>query len=367
MTQILMVSGDMGGFNIQFPVYQKLRELGVDVEVVVDSDERALAGKKWADKGVKFHAPRRATDLLPFVENSGVVFVCSCATCFEKERLAVRYGNMNEKITVVGADMWPNHWRPGWRKVMPDFWTAIDEAHQRDILSRRPHLKKSQVPILGQPAFEPLVDLMENRDKVRDELRNKLEINDNERVLLFWSLGDSRERCNDAVASLLSAIAQYWNMFYFARPVLIPRLHGKLKKVVSEEYFEFLHETIASFAKIHGVRVVRADSEDTEKLNFVADLVMTQWSTEGIKSAIAGIPTLNVLLDSHRKYLKEELEQPHPYLPTIEHGLARLVTVADDLPRALNNELKKERNINHPMVPQKNSSLKIAEFLKNLL
>ncbi|MEA3272580.1 MAG: hypothetical protein U9P90_02830 [Patescibacteria group bacterium] len=355
--RILFVSGDIGGAKVQLPVYKKLGD--VDISVVTDASPTGKAGMVW-EKACIPHTPMLpSAEFEDVVREADLVFVGSCATTYAAEKFAVDCANRNQIFSVVGSDMWPNHWRD----ANPDFWLAIDEVHQKDILSRRPNWNKERVPVLGQPSFDYLVKLMENRDSVRREMRASLGLSENEKVLLFWSLGDHRERCNDAVVALLSTLGNRW-----ARNlVLIPRLHPKLKKVVSKEYFEFLHEMIASHATIHGVRVVRADSANPEQLGLAADLVMTPWGTEGIKSAIMGVPTVNTLLESHRFAMENEMEQPFPYLPTVGCGIAQLATEIADIPRSIDTAIKSSKNLNHPMMPRGDSAKRTAEFLINLV
>lgn len=180
-----MVSGDMGGGQIQLPVYKKLMERGISVRVIVDADPRAKAGNNvWKKAGIPFEKMLRDENFENAIKAADLIFTGSCATAWVTEYWAIERGNTFNKTTVIGSDMWFNHARDHWRKATPDFWLAIDEIHQKDILKLRPDWRPDRVPILGQPALDNLPALIADKENIRCELRAKLGIARGEEVLL---------------------------------------------------------------------------------------------------------------------------------------------------------------------------------------
>lgn len=241
--QILMVSGDMGGAKIQLPVYEELTKLGVSARVIVDADPKAKGGTVWEKAEITFEKMLAGSaEFEDAIKTADMIFAGSCATAWAAESWAIRIGKQQNKFTVIGSDMWFNHARPSWLNASPNFWLAIDEIHQKDILKLRPNWHPDRVPILGQPAFDNLPALIADKENIRRELRAKLGIADDERVLLYWSPGEHRGRATEGFIGLIEGIRALSGIS--SRNVIIPRIHPKLKSVIGEDYDRLWREII---------------------------------------------------------------------------------------------------------------------------
>lgn len=376
MAQVLMVSGDIGGAKIQLPVYKKLIEQGISARVVVDADPEAKAGTVWKKAGVPFEGTFPSAKFEDGIRAADVIFAGSCATAFSAEYFAIARGKDFNRLTVIGSDVWFNHARKYWRSANPDFWLAIDEVHQKDILKLRPNWLPDRVPILGQPAFDNLPTLIANKKQIREDIRAKLGILDYEEVLLYWSPSEHRDRCTEGFVTLIEGIRGIHS--HSAYPAIIPRIHPKLKQAVGEEYDHLWREIIVKICKEYGCRLVWADNVNPQELNLAADVVLSQWSSKSFTSAICGVPTVNVLLPEFRDFLENELGQKKPYLPTLKCGAALGVfslysnatrNVEDGIDAALDVEYFQETIAPNAqkMMPSGNSAEQIAEFLASLL
>lgn len=306
MAQVLMVSGDMGGAKIQIPVYKELIKLGISAQVIVDADQKAKGGTVWEKAGILFEKMLPSAEFDKAIRATDVIFVGSCATAWSAEYWAIERGNIFNKSTVIGSDMWFNHARKPWRDATSDFWLAIDEIHQKDILKlRQGWLLPYRVPILGQPVFDNLPALIADKENIRRELRAKLGIADDEQVLLYWSPGEHRGRATEGFVGLIEGIQALSRIS--SHNVIIPRIHPKLKNVIGEEYDRLWREIIATTCKETQCRLVYADGVNPQKLNLAADRVLSQWGTDSITSAICGIPTVNVFLSEFQNFLLNDL------------------------------------------------------------
>lgn len=366
--RILVFSGDMGGANVEIPIYLEFKARGVSPTVVTDADLRSKAGSKWDKKGIPFTPMSPGQELEDLIMSADIVLAGNCATANDTEIAAVEYANKHGKLSVVIPDSWTSHSRPNWLEVNPSYWIAIDKSYQEDFLSHRMDWTKDRVPVLGHPGFDNLVGLMENSGQIRRELRDRLEIGNHEKVLLHWTPGENRDFCTAGFVGLLETIGIF-RQLVGKRAVLIPRLHGKMKTSISEDYYNTWHEAIAETCKNWGVRLVRADDKDidVDGLNLAADIVTTQWSTQGVTSAIMGVPTVNVLLNTHRKFL-ENMGKEEPYLPTLYNNVSEpcyeIYKLGMAIRWALDTRMAAARRKNaKKMMPKGDSAKSIAEFL----
>lgn len=366
----LMVSGDMGGGRIHLPVYKELVELGIIPQVVTDASPGSKAGNVWEKAGIAHTPMLPSAEVEDVVRAADLIFVGSCASCYATVKFALDCGNRFNKLTVIGSDMWFNHARTPWIRATPDLWFAIDEVHQEDILRLRPGWLSDRVPILGQPVFDSLVQLITDKEKIRKDVRDRFGIADNEEVLLFWAPGDHRERCAESFVSLIEAI-RVWKKVV-ASPVVIPRLHPKMAGVLGKDFDNEWREKIASACRENKCRVVNADGFEAQKLNLAADLVLSVWGTDSITSAICKVPTVNVFLEKFQNFVESNLRQTKPYLPTLKCGAAigafSVSEIETAMKYALSDSGQKEMARNaQKMRPSGDSARTIALYLEELL
>jgi hypothetical protein len=362
-----MVFGDIGGAKIMLSARKELMARGISVRVIVDADPVAKGGTVWEKAGIPFEKmlPGMA-EFEDAIREADLIFAGSCATAFAAEYWAIERGKAFNKFTVIGSDMWFNHAQKQWRNATPDFWLAIDEIHQKDILKLRPDWLPDRVPILGQPAFDNLPALIANKENIRRELRAKLGIANCEHALLYWSPGENRGRCTEGFIGLIEGIQSVSRLS--SRSVIIPRIHPKMKQVIGEEYDRTWREIIATTCKETGCRLVWANDADPQKLNLASDVVLSQWSTDSITSAICGVPTVNIFLSEFQDFLLNDLHQERPFLPTVKCGAAVGVFSLFNIGTALCSldTVTLAQNAKK-MMPSGHSAEQIAAFLKSLL
>lgn len=369
--RVLMISGDIGGAKSQLPVFWELFDRGIELRVVVDVDPRAKAGSVWSKEGVAFWTlGPLSNELREMVDWAQIVVAGSCGTAYQVEASAINLGNQQKRITVISSDFWFNHSYPYWRNVEPSYWLAIDEQHRADMLALRSNWSPERVVVTGQPAFDGLFSLSLKRKKIRLERRTELQINQTETAVLFWSLGAERELYDPSLESLLVALEKLASQK--KELVFIPRIHPKLVSIVGEDYYRYQEQRIIEICDKLGIRIAKADEMPVDELNLAADLVISNWSTQSITSAMLGVPTLNIFLPVHQEFCEKNFCVSKPYLPTLKCGAVVGAFSLGEIDQAIQivlNPLKqKEMNKNAAkFMPIKGGAARrIADFLASL-
>jgi hypothetical protein len=332
------VSGDIGGARAQVPVIRKLASRGVLVDVVVDS--AGMADCVFKEAGIGFVAADATTEPRSLLGASDLLFVSSCASATDTVITYAQYG-FGRLPTVVGSDGLFNHGFRKWRDVPADLWFAITADHATAIRGLRPALSPERVRVVGQPAFDSLIDLVPRKDEVRREWRRKLQIADSTVVALWWSQGMAEVLEEDVsmVAATLRALRDYHSFF-------IPRIHPKVEKI-REGYTKEIRQRL--FDEAGGfVPFLQADSVSGEELNLAADMIFTVTCTEDIKNSIlGGPPVIHFVGPQVKRWFEADLNLTPPYLPDIASGQSLAVYDPAELPnammRALNPWLNRER------------------------
>jgi hypothetical protein len=223
---------------------------------------------------------------------------------------------------VFGADGFFNH-SYKWRDYETDYWFAINEAHKRSILGLRVRFPQGRVRVVGQPAFDGILDLIPKKDEIRQRVRKKLNLF-GATIFLWWSQGMS-EVIEEDIDWLLKAIEAM--PLICETPVLIPKIHPKLDNIKSGFVAEIKKSVLDQCLKC-GVQYIDAGNIIGEELCLASDVILSITATEDIKNwLMGGPPVVHIVGPVVRKWFEESLLlDPPSYLPDIQTGEALLIT-----------------------------------------
>ncbi len=356
------VSGDIGGTRMMVPVANLLKEQGHKVAIYADGSGKGI--DVWNQEKFNFNVLNdfdsiRTEDI---VEWSDLIFISTCASASAlSEEMARRcYGFVP---VVMGADGFYNHGFKKWQLAQADYWFAITESHAEAIRSLRPDFPKENVRVVGQPAFDNLVDLVSKKEEIRKLRRVELGISDDEITALWWSQGmgelieEDIEMTKEAIRSLST----------FSKKVFIMRLHPKLE-LIKKGYLEDIGRRITNSCAVNGVRLISSAGKiPGEELNLAADMIWSITATDDIKNIIiGGPPVVHIWGPVTQKWFESELFLTRPYLIEVKSGQALAAFSKKDIPFVINDALNLEtrkRLLANWQPPREKATEKIAKEL----
>jgi len=317
------------------PVAQELLALGHNVKFVVDGEGIGYQALLECQLGFEvqfesayglYHVP---------ADETGLVFISTCASANKVEKSYARafYGI---KPVVFGADGFFNHGYK-WRDDQADFWFAINKAHAEAIHHLRPQLDPDRVKVVGQPAFDSLLELIPRKDEIRRKQRQILRIGEDERIFLWFSQG-MPEVIEEDLEMIVGGVKSLGRGEF--NPVFIPKVHPKLDKIKSG-WVETIYGDLQNLCDLCGVRFMKADESKSEELCLSADAILSITATDDIKNwLMGGPPVIHLMGPRVRQWFEKDLllASPH-YLPDVQSEEALVVTSNDEWEQVLRQAL----------------------------
>ena len=228
-------------------------------------------------------SPSYAESLMADFEPDRVLVGCSLDTTgqhfgIEDALLAAATQHSVRSVRIV--ELWDS-WVPRSRPVSPDTYAVLDELTSKVLESRGAATGLSAVT--GNPGFDMFAD---GSLVGRSELRAQLGLGD-ERLLVFIGQAEVRSNSPDVPKTLgwvVDALSPGDRLAFSRHPRDV------------RDYTSILD---------------RADERQLttamggNELIYAADVCLTQYSTLGLKAALLGIPTINILLDDDWPDIRE--------------------------------------------------------------
>ncbi len=167
MGTVLFIIGDAGGVRILAPVVEKMLGKGkAEITIVAEDSPIAKADEAWQESGLLdqpevVYSCIQPWDFQVFYSDYDVVAVGSCGKVNKLEHsaidtlMAIR-GLPDIPRSVIMSDGFYNHRHLAFVDLKPDYWLAINRAHQTDIMEVH-KMSDEQVPITGNSQFDELV------------------------------------------------------------------------------------------------------------------------------------------------------------------------------------------------------------------
>lgn len=378
---VLLVAGDGGGAEALINLAAPLILKNLNLRFGADASKRARAANVFLKAGITFDLLKTSDDmkkvsedLKKYVEEARVVVSTPCVTAYHTGAAVIRYGTEIGKTTIILGGLEFDHAYSPWRDLNPTFWIAHNEFHKRYILRWRPNLDSNKVIVMGNPIFANVPTLVANKEKNRQEVRNNLHIGEKEIFLLYWSPGEIRELCDENLGALVAGLKglQDYCQRLGRRVVLGLRLHPKLDTTIYLGYRERWSECIKEICQNLGIRFVGGvDEIEPNCLNFGADIIAGERSTQLYLAALCGLVPIFIIPPLMREFFVEELRQVFPFISPLEYNLALGVYKKEDVGgafiHALNPGLQFTLRANLSYLPSLEEVGNIADFITSQL
>ena len=333
------VVGDIGGARMQLPVAKELANMGHTVNLVADGDGMSCAF--FDEEKVEFlklytKSTFQFSEVYRIASECDLTLINTCASAHSIEESCLSYC----RKPVAGADGYFNHGLPQWRNAQFDYWFAIDEGHAKAIKSSKPNLEDDQIRVVGQPAFDGIIDMIPKKDEIRSQARKELRIADDETAVIWWSQGmpeviEEDLRMIKTAIDCLKSVAE--------KPVFLPRIHPKLNKTVRPGYVEEIQALVLNWCAENNVPCIESKSVAPEAATLAADLILAITSTEDIKSTMmGGPPVVHPVGYTIQKWFENDLGLKWPYLPDVISGTSLIASSTDGLQKAMQEALSEE-------------------------
>lgn len=344
--EILVGARDMGCARLLAPVIEELLHRGYPISFLADQPaEDFLKSRFEQAKELSIGSPLGAIAVRdPGLILSGISATGGPGTEFYLAKTAEGYGENNVKQipSVWVEDLWGVATRQGQidYPVKPDFICAFDEhskaldiAHLKEAGISK--LSSDQLIVTGSPAFDDIVK-EQNHAETQKKLRKELKIN-KEEIFITYMCGTPPEDIEN-----LKILINNLNQINLGgkKIALAVRIHpGIFMDGPLARYKEDYKNILDSF---NNGRIIETMGKfSTDEVAISTDVVISIFSTEGIKAVYRGKPSLFMLLSGLGADKLEKLAGMKT-LPVIESGASLGVFQEEDLKRRLEKLLDPE-------------------------
>lgn len=172
---------------------------------------------------------------------------------------------------------------------IPDRICVMDEEAKKIIVNQYPELE-NHVVITGQPIYDQIAD--EDTEKIQIETKQKLGLEPDEKLVVFMGTVESTL---EPYKAIFQQVKDSDFTFGFRK----------------HPYCVFSYAEIYALMDEAGVKYVPMDNITIDQAGAAADLVMTTWSTEGVKGIYREKPTIHIL-DADVLEMPDNLSLPLP-------------------------------------------------------
>jgi len=299
LRKIALALGDAGAAQYFMPVVPQLRSM---YELKIFADPQGVATKELD----KANIPHRVTDGTD-IDLTGVSHML-CGTAAKAQTLwrNATIGALRAGVLVAWfGDFVGSGCEPAVRDLNPDFAAVFDEGTKRDFLSlREASFDPKHISVIGNPSFDKIAGL--DITAMRKQSRATLGIHQGETLIIYSA----------------SSLRQF-ALKEESLDVLVPWVKKRGYKLSVRFHPSDLTNDAEAIDRLHrwmrhtlGKAFADADALQGFELASAADLFVTDYSTQGFKSCLAGIPTAFLILASAQKY-QESRGGKFPYFPIL--------------------------------------------------
>jgi hypothetical protein len=343
--EIMVGARDMGTARILVPVIEELLNRGYPISLLTDQPAEQFLKDKFATDNMEelqINSPLGAVaEREPGLILSGISATGGSGIEFYLTTTAEEYGGKTTKRvpSIWIEDFWGVATRKGQMdyKIEPDLICAFDEySKSLDI----EHLKEAgltkpspdQFVATGSPVFDDIAK-EQNRDEIQNKLRKELNILDGEKFIAYVGGAPPKDLEN------LKILIENLNELNLGdkKIALAVRIHPSVfRDTPLAQYKKDYENLLSSFN--NGKVVETMGKFSTDQVATAADMVITSYSTEGVKAVYRGKPSLFMLLPGlGADGLKDSVDLKT--LPVIESGASIGVFKEEDMKQGLENLL----------------------------
>jgi hypothetical protein len=304
-TKIALVLGDAGSLAYALPMFEELRKK-YHVELFVDSE--GVAKKALERDGIA--VPDSSVE--NSITGAQLVLIGTSGKATRAWRRATEEAKRQNIPCLWFGDFFGSGSESQLKDLAPD-WAALFDESSRDLFkTRHPDVADGRIAVVGNPAFDRVA--REGIELERAQMRGALKIQEGERLIVYSASSMAQFDLEKSLRPLLSWVRDHGVKFAIAfHPADMATMPQRVN-----ELQEKIRDSLAS-----PERFVSTEGYTTSQLTSAADLVVTDYSTSGVHSAIAGVPTVFFMPDdgpnSAQAYQRSRGGE-RPYFPILENG-----------------------------------------------
>lgn len=301
--RVLLALGDAGSAQYIAAVLPRLQEL-FTIEVACDT------------KGAAQSVLERDTPLAPL---SGPIQMrdYNLVLCGTAGKAQATWRWMTENARTHGVpclwfgDFFGSGSEADVRDLDPDWMALFDETSKQRFQALHPSVPEERLAVIGNPSFDAYVGEFAEE---RQGLRSKLGISEGERLVAYAASSFKQFDLQQSLDALLPWVRERGMKFSLTfHPADMVADSGRVANIR-----EHVRASLASPERF--VDTHRMASGD---VSLAADMVVTDYSTEGVRAAVMGVPT--VFFMPHRgpgsaQAYQESRGGERPFFPILEQG-----------------------------------------------
>ncbi|HEY4519571.1 MAG TPA: hypothetical protein VJH33_00840 [Candidatus Paceibacterota bacterium] len=312
--KIIVAVGDAGAWQYFKPIFQQLRD-HYDVELLADINGAAIV------ELMRENVSHRATDGRYLLERDGLhgVSAILCGTAgkvFDLWRNATD-ASIGRVPCAWFGDFYGSGCEAQVRGVTPDYLFTFDDTTAERFLKIVPHLR-TRTHVVGNPAFDAIADARLRLHRMREEARIMLDVVWSNPLVVYSASSAGQFDLEESLRALVQWVKAYTPTFPWTQSSVMKfavRFHPADVKNKPEDVARLQR---CVYEELGQERVVDLKDMKGLELASVADLLVTDYSTEVVKACLLGVPTAFVMLKSAQKYLRDAKGGEFPFLSILE-------------------------------------------------
>ncbi len=318
---LLVTSRDPGSCNALLPVLRELHnDSGLQINLITDGRAQEIIQKNFIIEDVTPENSVLEADKIVGPPNA-ILIDRSSETGIDSYVIATY-----KEVPIILVEDYYSNTLGFLKKIFerglpwPEKICVMDQGAKEIIVEKFPELEDI-IEITGQPAFDRFNK--EDTKQITAEVKEKLGLSTNDKLVSYMSTIDELEK----VRLIAEELKRVGGNFYFAF-----RRHPR-DNVPYEEFRKILIDA--------GIRVVDTDEFSTDQIGAASDVILTNWSTEGLNGIYRRKPTVHITDQNFR--IPENLLLP---LVPIKLGASIGINDVNELSGVLDDLLDSKSEIN---------------------
>jgi hypothetical protein len=289
--RVVVAIGDAGSAEYLLPAYRALIN---DFDINLYADPKGAGGNVLKKAGIPLEWCESAElDL-------GQPSLVLCGTAGKAQRLWRDFtlGCRRDVPIAWFGDFYNSGCEEAMRGLSPDYMAAFDESSAAAFMKVHPTFPATHLAVVGNPAYD--THAMFNLAEVRTHTREALKIGD-EKFVIYSASSFKQFKLAEVVGTLIPWVKRrgyrFAMRFHPADAQSEPETVGRVKVSIKET----LGKALVDIGDLGGLVLAAS-----------ADLFVTDYSTEGVKASLAGVPTAFIMFESARAYQRSRgLKAPY--------------------------------------------------------
>lgn len=316
-----------GGMNCLWPVVETLQRQNYPIDLLIDSAAKRIL----ETKNPSFTKQPEESPLERIMEIHPAVAVTEFSAA-GGAAFPISWTENSYNVPTVWVEDYPgvpSNFYPESLKINPTYLCVINEATRQMAIRKRPNMDPDHIVVTGHPDYDKYASI--DKDKIRNETREKLQVAGDEFLIVFSGLlrPETSEVLKHLVESLNSLQTQ-------------KKLTLLLSKHPRDTFPEDEYDRILS--SFRG-KVLKQGAVSSDEIGFAGDLLIAPGaSTEAIKSAYRRVPSMIVFSEGEANALTND-NLPINLRSGASEGVFSYEDLGGSLDKMINDEEAKQLQI----------------------